>query len=247
MVKGVSMTRCRSVLAAAFALSLTGCATRQFVQTEITRSENALRPAIEQLADDLREHQAEVRNIAAQVADGRRDGEEATRAAIEALGMADVAAGRAADAVEHATVAQRRADEAVAAADATAERLTRLWRARARLSVVEAIVLPFRVDEWTLGDQARATLVDIARRLQENPALVVELEGYADSAGVPTHNLRISQLRAETVGRFLAEQGVETHRLQAIGMGTARPIADNATVEGRRQNRRVVVRLLDPL
>jgi outer membrane protein OmpA-like peptidoglycan-associated protein len=64
---------------------------------------------------------------------------------------------------------------------------------------------------------------------------------------VPTHNLRISQLRAETVGRFLAEQGVETHRLQAIGMGTARPIADNATVEGRRQNRRVVVRLLDPL
>ncbi len=64
--------------------------------------------------------------------------------------------------------------------------------------------------------------------------------------GAGPHNLRLSQLRADAVVLFLAAQGVEPHRLQAIGLGTARPVADNGTVEGRRQNRRVVVRLLDP-
>jgi outer membrane protein OmpA-like peptidoglycan-associated protein len=249
----VPMTQCRFGLAAALALSLTGCATRQFVRAEIAGSEATLRPAFERLASDLQKHRAEEREIAVQMAEVRRGGEKVTRASIEALGMADVAAGRAADAVKHATIALERADEAVvageqalAAAEGTAERLARLWRGRARLSVVEAIVLRFRVNEWVVDDQARATLLDIVRRLQENPTLLVELEGYADSAGAPPHNLRLSQLRAEAVGRFLAEQGVETHRLQTIGLGTARPIADNTTADGRRQNRRVVLRLLDP-
>jgi hypothetical protein len=173
MVGGVPMTQGRFVLTAALVLSLSGCATRQFVRAEITRSEGALRPAVERLARNLQEQRAEMREIAAQTAVVRRGGEEATRAAIEALGMADVAAGRAADAVDHATIALRRADEAVvageqalAAGEATAERLERLWRSRARLSVVGAVVLRFRVDEWVLDDPARATLLGIVRRLR---------------------------------------------------------------------------------
>jgi len=236
------MIRGRAVLVATLALSLTGCATRQFVRSEITRSEATRRPAVERLASHLRDYQAEVGELAAQTAEVRRAGEEATRASIEALGVADVAAGRAADAVEHAMAARGRADEAMG----TAERLARLWRSRTRPSVVEETVLWFRVDEWIPDDQARATLRDIVRRLQENPALVVELEGYTDNAGAPLRNLRLSQLRAEAVGRFLAQEGVETHRVQTIGLGISRPVADNSTAEGRRQNRRVVLRLLDP-
>jgi outer membrane protein OmpA-like peptidoglycan-associated protein len=253
MVEEVPMTRRGLVLGTALALSLTGCATRQFVRTEIAGSEATLKPAVEQLADGLRVYQTEVQELAVQTAEVRQAGEEATRAAIEALGMADVAAGHAADAIEHAAAARGSADDAVAAGqrardavEGTAERLTRLWRGRTRPSVVEETVLRFRVDAWVPDDRARATLRDIARRLRENPGLVVELEGYADSAGAPLDNLRLSQLRAEAVGRFLAEEGVETHRLQTIGLGTARPVADNATAEGRRQNRRVVLRLLDP-
>ena len=178
------LTGCRFVLSAVLALSLVGCVTRQFVRAEITRSEAALRPTVERLARDLREHQTEMREIAVQVADAARGGEEATRAAIEALGVADVAAGRAAEAVDQATIALTRADEAsiageqaLAEAEGTAEQLARLWLGRVRLAVVEAIVLQFRVDEWVLDDQARGTLLDIAKRLRETPALVVELEG----------------------------------------------------------------------
>jgi outer membrane protein OmpA-like peptidoglycan-associated protein len=233
--------------------SLPGCATREFVRGEIARSEAVLRPAVDRLAGEFREHRIAVWELGVQTAAVDRLEEEATRAAIEALGVADVAAGRAADAVDHATLALARADEAgtraeqaVAEADQTARRLVQLWSARSKLAVVEAIVLRFGVDEWALDDRARAAALEIAKRLRENPSLVVQLEGYADGAGAPPHNLRLSQLRAEAVGRFLAEQGVETHRLQVIGLGTARPVADNGTQEGRRQNRRVVLRLLEP-
>lgn len=233
------------------ALSPTGCATRHFVRAEIERGQVTLSLPLDRLAGDLREHRARVREVAVVAAETDRAAEDATRAAIEALGTADVALGRAAEADDYATVALTRADEAGAVAEQaldeanrTAARLSRLWGSRARLSAVEAIVVRFGVNEWALDDQARAAALDMAKRLRENPALVVQLEGYADAAGAPPHNLRLSQLRAEAVSRFLAEQGVETHRLQAIGLGAARPVADNGTREGRRQNRRVVVRVL---
>jgi outer membrane protein OmpA-like peptidoglycan-associated protein len=248
------MTRSFLLLSAlGLAWSLGACATPEFVRGEIARSEAALRPAVDRLAGDLREHQTAVRELGAQTAAVGRLEEQATRAAIEALGVADAAAGRAAEAVDHATIALTRADEAgtradqaVADADRVARRLVQLWNARSRLAVVEAVEIRFGADEWMLDGQARAAALDIVKRLRENPALVVQLEGYADGAGAPPYNLRLSQLRAEAVGRFLAEQGVETHRLQMIGLGVARPVADNGTQQGRRQNRRVVLRLLDP-
>ena len=230
-----------------------GCASREFVRSELARSADTLAPTVERVASDLREHRTAARELGGLAAELDRRQEEMTRAAIEALGVADVAAGRAADAVDQATLALARADEAhraaeeaLSQADETARRLTQLWRSRAKVSIVEAVVLRFDVDAWVPDDQARAAMLEIARRLRENPTLVVELEGYADSAGAPPHNLRLSQLRAEAVGRFLAELGVETHRLRTIGLGTARPVADNGTAEGRRQNRRVVLRLLNP-
>jgi outer membrane protein OmpA-like peptidoglycan-associated protein len=242
------------LLAAVLALaSLPGCATREFVRKELASSAGALGPIVDRLASDLQKHRTAAREFAVQAAEVDRLQEETTRAAIEALGVADMAAGRAADAVDHATIALARADEAGAVteqalteAEETARRLTRLWRGRANLSVREAVVLRFGVDAWVLDGQARTAVLDIAQRLRENPTLIVELEGYTDSAGAPPYNLRLSQLRAEAVGRFLAELGVETHRFQTIGLGPARPVADNRTAEGRRQNRRVVLRLLDP-
>jgi outer membrane protein OmpA-like peptidoglycan-associated protein len=251
----VLMTRDRLLLPLVLGIAwpLTGCATPQFVRAEVQRSEAVLRPAVTALADDLHQHQMRMGELAVLVTEVDRSGETATRRAIEALGVADVAAGKAAEALEHADLALARAEEAdalareaLAEADGTARRLDRLWNARTRVSVVDAVVLRFRVDEWALDDEARAAALAIAKRLQENPGLVVQLEGYADGTGPRPHNIRLSQLRAEAVGRFLVEQGVETHRLRVIGLGDARPVADNGTHQGRRQNRRVLLRLLDP-
>jgi len=249
------MIRCPIVLAAVLGLAsaLTGCATREFVRLEVGRSQATLGPAVDRLATDLEEHRAEAQDLTVMVTEIDRDAEDATRASIEALGVADVAVGKAAEAMSYATLALARADEAHALAQQslaetgrTDERLIRLWARRGRPSVVGALVLRFGADQWTLDAEAEKVTRDVVERLSENPALVVQVEGYADGLGAPPHNLRLSQLRAEAVVRFLIAQGVELHRLRAIGLGAIRPVGDNSTLEGRRQNRRVVVRVLDP-
>jgi len=72
------------------------------------------------------------------------------------------------------------------------------------------------------------------------------VEGHTDNKGKPAKNLDLSQRRAESVKRFLIEQGVSGDRLEARGYGQERPIADNKTSKGRAVNRRVAFSILDP-
>jgi outer membrane protein OmpA-like peptidoglycan-associated protein len=67
------------------------------------------------------------------------------------------------------------------------------------------------------------------------------IEGHTDNVGRPEDNLRLSQARADAVKQFLVRKGVEAHRLQTKGWGDTKPIADNATPEGRAKNRRTEI------
>ena len=66
-----------------------------------------------------------------------------------------------------------------------------------------------------------------------------EIVGYTDSVGRASSNQKLSQKRAEAVRAMLIEDGVSADRLTATGKGEASPIADNATAQGRAQNRRI--------
>ena len=90
-------------------------------------------------------------------------------------------------------------------------------------------------------------LLEVARVLDRHPEIArVRVEGHTDKSGVAEENLELSQQRAQAVMRFLIGAGVAADRLEAVGYGDSRPIADNSTVEGRATNRRVVFRILDP-
>ncbi len=89
------------------------------------------------------------------------------------------------------------------------------------------------------------TLDRIAASLNEEPALRVRIEGYTDSDGDEEPNLELSRQRAAAVMQALVERGVAAERMSAVGFGEANPIASNDTWEGRRQNRRVEVHILD--
>jgi outer membrane protein OmpA-like peptidoglycan-associated protein len=67
----------------------------------------------------------------------------------------------------------------------------------------------------------------------------VEVEGHTDAVGDDQRNLNLSQRRAESVVRYLIARGVSADRLEARGYGETKPIASNATREGRGANRRV--------
>jgi OOP family OmpA-OmpF porin len=78
--------------------------------------------------------------------------------------------------------------------------------------------------------------------IRSYPESRVRIEGHTDSVGSDAVNQRLSAERADSVRRHLAERyGVAGGRIEARGFGETRPVASNATPEGRRQNRRVVV------
>ena len=84
------------------------------------------------------------------------------------------------------------------------------------------------------------TLLDTgAGILLRNPSILMTIEGHTDSVGSDSFNLALSEARAEAGADYLIARGVQPERLFPVGFGETRPIADNDTAEGRRQNRRL--------
>lgn len=95
-----------------------------------------------------------------------------------------------------------------------------------------------------LAPGSETALAGLAAWLDAHPEKSVALLGYTDASGSLEMNVDLSQARAEAVKAALVETfGISASRLQADGMGPQSPLADNATPEGRRANRRVEVSL----
>ncbi|HEX8796950.1 MAG TPA: OmpA family protein [Polyangiaceae bacterium] len=89
---------------------------------------------------------------------------------------------------------------------------------------------------------AQVKLDEVADALTKNDTVSkVVVEGHTDSQGGPAYNLELSQRRAETVRAYLISRGIASDRVTAVGYGVTRPIADNASAEGRANNRRVEI------
>jgi outer membrane protein OmpA-like peptidoglycan-associated protein len=82
-------------------------------------------------------------------------------------------------------------------------------------------------------------LNEVAQVLDDNPKIKVRIEGHTDSRGKDAYNLRLSDDRAASVRRYLAQRGIDESRMVSKGYGERVPIADNRTKTGRGQNRRV--------
>lgn len=118
-------------------------------------------------------------------------------------------------------------------------RLTKLWDTRNARAPVESLHVQFAFNRWELDDGAQTALVHLVRQLQQNPKLVVELEGYADSKGPREYNVQLSQRRVEAVRRHLVQKGIELSRIASIGLGVLNdPKLPDAS------KRRVTVRLM---
>ena len=72
---------------------------------------------------------------------------------------------------------------------------------------------------------------------------VVEVAGHTDNTGAAEYNQQLSERRASSVAQYLESQGLASNRVVTVGAGETRPVADNATAEGRQANRRVELTL----
>lgn len=100
----------------------------------------------------------------------------------------------------------------------------------------------FGFDRADIQPQFFDTLADVARTLNNYPQTLVDVVGHADSTGRAEYNQQLSERRALAVADFLTGRGgVLRDRLYVEGRGSNQPIADNATEQGRAQNRRVEI------
>lgn len=102
----------------------------------------------------------------------------------------------------------------------------------------------FDTDKASLRPDSYPELEDLLSYLQRHDAIRVEIAGHTDNTGTASHNLQLSQARAETIVKYLVSKGIKPGRLQAKGYGATQPVAENETEKGRQLNRRTEVRVL---
>ena len=149
--------------------------------------------------------------------------------------------------------AQDSADQAMSAAnnaksyaeervEATNQRITSLDE----YSAGSTVIVLFEAGSSVLSDTAKSDLQSLASELERKSGFLVEVAGFASSDGNADYNRRLSQQRADAVIQYMAETfGIPLRRfVTPMGYGENQPIADNQTRAGRRQNRRVEVRIL---
>jgi outer membrane protein OmpA-like peptidoglycan-associated protein len=103
--------------------------------------------------------------------------------------------------------------------------------------------ITFATDQDSVKPEFYSVLNSVALVLKKYNQTLVDVFGHTDSTGSDQHNFDLSQRRALSVANYLSAQGVDSRRFSVTGFGESRPIASNATAQGRAQNRRVEIQL----
>ena len=223
-----------AVLILVGAVTLSGCATKGFVEEQIAPLESR----VSELESTTEEHAERIDAVDQRAQQGITDARNAAQSADQAAGQADQANAAAATADRKAESAQTSADQAGNRVGAVENRLSTLNN----FSVAETATVNFALESSALSDEAMATLNVIAGQVQEGD--FVELHGYTDTTGADGYNIALSQRRAENVKRYLVSRDVALFRIEIVGLGNVSPATSNDTREGREQNRRVEISVL---
>ncbi len=102
-----------------------------------------------------------------------------------------------------------------------------------------ALYINFDTDKAVIRADGKPAVDEIATLMKQEAALRLKIEGHTDNVGDSKRNMTLSRERAEAVVKALVADGIDSVRLSAAGHGADKPVADNASDEGRAMNRRV--------
>ena len=103
--------------------------------------------------------------------------------------------------------------------------------------------ITFKSDSAELDPSFYKVLNSVNVVVKKYNKTVVEVAGHTDSTGAADYNQKLSERRANSVAQYLETQGLANNRVVTVGAGESKPVADNATPEGRQANRRVELTL----
>lgn len=137
---------------------------------------------------------------------------------------------------------ERTADARAATASAELARLASVKQEDRGMVITLSGSVLFASNKAELLPAAQERLTEVAKAINEgDDASQMVVEGHTDAKGSATHNQELSTQRAEAVRRYLVSQGISESRITSQGLGFSRPVADNKSVEGRANNRRVEI------
>ena len=103
----------------------------------------------------------------------------------------------------------------------------------------------FETDSFNIKPESKVQLLEMVDFMKNNPSLVIEIGGHTDTQGSENYNLTLSGKRAESVVKYLIENGIQAPRLKSKGYGFSIPLTENSTEEGRARNRRTEFKILE--
>jgi peptidoglycan-associated lipoprotein len=207
------------LLAAGVSLAVAGCAKKSYVQREV----GEVNKKVDAVASEVEKTQQRVQQNEVRLDQVDKTAQSGVAEAKEAKGSAQAAMARAEDAQK--------------AAKGKLIYTVTLSNDKVRFPVNKAEI---SAEAKALIDEAVAPLV------KENRGVYFEIEGHTDSTGEASHNFRLGEQRALAVRDYIARtHGIALSRLNVISYGADKPVADNKTRDGRSQNRRVVIRILE--
>lgn len=134
----------------------------------------------------------------------------------------------------------KKAEELAALENAQVETITDKNGLEAiKVTFSSGILFPF--NGTALSDGSKAELKEFAQKMSDLQETDITIYGHTDNTGSAEVNERISRQRAESVQNYLTSCGIAADRLTSQGLSFNDPVADNATAEGRAQNRRVEI------
>ena len=134
----------------------------------------------------------------------------------------------------------KKAEELAALENAQVETITDVNGLEAIKVTFDSGIL-FPTNGTALSEASKTALSDFAAKMKDLPETDITVYGHTDNTGTEAVNERISNQRAAAVESHLAANGIAKARIHAEGKSFTMPVADNATVEGRAQNRRVEI------
>ena len=96
-----------------------------------------------------------------------------------------------------------------------------------------------------INEESYSELDVVVDMMQENPMMVIQLEGHTDYQGDAKDNIKLSQERVESVKRYIVSKGIAKSRIKTKAFGGTMPLSRDNTPEAHRLNRRVELRILE--